>query len=357
MPATHCQTHNLIPFNDPKEMTYEGSGTKSTINYIMANVYSAIGSRAITTVAPENTSPHHLVSITLHLNQPKTIEDKAITNSNKLPMQIYWKQVDKDQYANTTEEQLQLHTRTFNELKNGEEQVKLLNNILFESANACTPTPPNKNRKKQPRRICTPAIQTAIHHSRKAHWKWKMTDKDDPDLPEIEATRIQMNKTLRKLQRQTAAQKREESLQLIMEASPRDQKLLNRLLREQRQKTSEPDLWPQGNPFCIMSRGMVTLLYQPGHPRYQHPPQQWLCLINDKRSKFVETSETTSLKWPPPQSKKILPHSNRASQRIMQVLQLNISTRKAPNSPLSSVTYWTPSSRTVRYPPASRLVS
>ena len=74
-----------------------------------------------------------------------------------------------------------------------------------------------------------------------------MTNKDDPDLPEIEATRTQMNKTLRKLQRQIAAQKREESLQLIMKASPRDQKLFHRLIREQRQKTSEPPNLTFGN--------------------------------------------------------------------------------------------------------------
>ena len=151
-----------------------------------------------------------------------------------------WKKVDVAKYTEIVEKKANTLIHTLGEGQTPvDAALDKLNQILYQASTECAPPSGQKiSARKLP---WHPDLKPLAECSKLAHYAWKQAGRPpDRDHPASRRRRIAKVK-FRNRQRQIIAEKRDAQLQDIMDASPRDQALFYRLIRQQRGEKSNPD--------------------------------------------------------------------------------------------------------------------
>ncbi|VDI24656.1 Hypothetical predicted protein [Mytilus galloprovincialis] len=152
-------------------------------------------------------------------------------NIRKQTKRIIWKKIDKQKYAKDVEDDLKLFSSDIT-CENAAEKIQQLCTILNKNAEKQFKQPVKKRKK---RKICwSPDIAAAAKTSKECYGKWKSLGKQkDPTQSAYIELKIS-KKVLRSTQRKSAAQKRNEKYERIMELNENDSEGFYQLIRKQR---------------------------------------------------------------------------------------------------------------------------
>ena len=187
-----------------------------------------------------NTSCHDAVTAHLELEKPtkEGWNERNYTNKDReqTHSRTKWKKLNSAKYYEMTGEIAETVNTYLDKDIPLEAIIMKLNSDLTKAATKCSPKTKVKGKKK--RFIWTPILRPLVQESKRCFYVWKTAVKEGGD---VESARLNMKnakRSLRQVQRQTAARERERKHVEIMEANEHNKDLFHQIIRNQRRGAS-----------------------------------------------------------------------------------------------------------------------
>ena len=219
-------TYNNIPLRQ-----------SSHIDYFLSHGLLDWSSTQITPVDTDegclNNSTHNAIMTTVHMGHIPPMKVKE--RDKQQTTAVKWEKIDKVLYQETLSEEL---NKTDFTLLDTDTAMEIYTSTLQMATLAAHPKLSNSKRdKKDKKKRSSPAVKDASNKAKHNFWKWKIAGRPGTDNPLTRQKNIS-KKNLRSIQRREEAIKRQELLDEIMAASETDSKTFHKLIRRNRNLTS-----------------------------------------------------------------------------------------------------------------------
>jgi hypothetical protein len=189
-----------------------------------------VGKVKIETCDPLNTSPHRAVSCTLSVRVGGRSPNAHINKPHDSTAKVKWDKVDVAKYREIVSEKLSVIQPFIDSPP--EILIERLQDILISSAASCCP--PVRRTPSNFKRPWNLEIKNASKVSKAKFYDWKQAGRPQDINHPKRKDMISAKRDLRRAQRQTEAEARNNRHTKLMEASERDQGMFYQLIRKQR---------------------------------------------------------------------------------------------------------------------------
>ena len=230
------ESNLILPTNYPIDFTFHhhnGKG-KSQIDYILfkGKTLNLQPSVSIMPFDAINTSDHTLIKVEI-----TTQISKLAPKSAKIYTKPAWDKCNSDEYKKIIQTEIRKQKNTIK--LSVADRIATLENTLHKAGRKSIPQYRRlKTLKSVGRGIWNHNIDQASKEARKAHWIWKNKGNSNGSTESEKKDMIKKKRTLRQVQRQAYASKKDKLISEIMEASQDDSKTFHKLLRMQRSNSA-----------------------------------------------------------------------------------------------------------------------